>query len=170
MKCVWVRTVHTVKILVMVWFTRCLFQEHHRTIWSTTHWCLMYYSSPRVFYLPAQKQCVHDGQQGAGSVLTLSDDGGLLLLPRDPLHQVIRWHGRTGLRGRSGRGGGGSRRSSGCRNSATWWTGGMTESVSLSINKSMIYNPGNSVRLCCSEGRGCCLSNTQVISASLFYM
>lgn len=53
-------------------------------------------------YLPTQEQGVHDGQQGAGSILTLGDDGGLLLLPRDPLHQVIRWHGRPRIRRRSG--------------------------------------------------------------------
>lgn len=43
-----------------------------------------------MLYLPAQEECVHDGQQGAGSVLALGDDRGLLLLPGDPLDQVVR--------------------------------------------------------------------------------
>lgn len=51
-----------------------------------------------MLYLPAQKECIHDGQQGAGSVLALGDDGGLLLLPGDPLDQVICLGGRTRLR------------------------------------------------------------------------
>lgn len=51
-----------------------------------------------MLYLPAQEECVHDGQQGAWSVLALSDDGGLLLLPGDPLDQVVRRRARTRLR------------------------------------------------------------------------
>ena len=49
----------------------------------------------RIGYLPAEEQRVHDGQQGAGPVLTLGDDGSLLLLPGDPLHQVVCRHGRA---------------------------------------------------------------------------
>lgn len=54
-----------------------------------------------MLYLPAQEECVHDGQQGAGSVLALGDDGGLLLLPCDPFDQVVRLGGRTRLCRRS---------------------------------------------------------------------
>lgn len=50
-----------------------------------------------MLYLPAQEECVHDGQQGAGSVLALCDDGGLLLFPGDPLDQVVSLGGRTRL-------------------------------------------------------------------------
>lgn len=50
-----------------------------------------------MLYLPAQEECVHDGQQWTGSVLALRDDGGLLLLPGDPLDQVVRLGGRVRL-------------------------------------------------------------------------
>lgn len=54
----------------------------------------------RLIYLPAQEERVHDGQQGAGSILALGDDGSLLLLPGDPLHQVVSRHGGSWLCGR----------------------------------------------------------------------
>lgn len=41
-------------------------------------------------YLPGQQQHVHDGQQGAGAVLVLGDDGRVLLLPAHPLDVVHR--------------------------------------------------------------------------------
>lgn len=41
-------------------------------------------------HLPPEEEDVHDGQQGAGSVFTLRDDGSLFPFPRDPLDVVMR--------------------------------------------------------------------------------